>query len=73
MAELRVLSDIDARVWKIEAAPGDIVPVDGVLMILESMKTEIPVEAPKAGRVLQILVREEETVSEGQPLAILDV
>ncbi len=73
MTDLRVLSDIDARVWKIEVAPGDSVAADDVLLILEAMKTEIPVEAPKAGRVKEILVKEEEPVSEGQALLILEV
>jgi len=73
LAELRVLSDLNARVWKIEVAPGDAVAADGTLMILESMKTEIPVDAPRAGRVREILVAEEEAVIEGQVLAILDV
>ena len=73
MAELRVLSDLNARVWKVEVAVGDAVEVDATLLILESMKTEIPVDAPKAGRVREILVAEEEAVVEGQVLAILDV
>lgn len=73
MAELKVLSDLNARVWKIEAAAGDTVAADATLMILESMKTEIPVDAPRAGRVREILVREEEAVVEGQVLAILEV
>lgn len=73
MAELKVLSDLNARVWKIELAVGDAVDAEGTIMILESMKTEIPVDAPKAGRVRQILVAEEEAVVEGQVLAILDV
>lgn len=72
MAEVKVLSDLNAKVWKIEVAVGDAVDADGTLMILESMKTEIPVDAPKAGRVREILVAEEDAVVEGQVLAILD-
>lgn len=72
MAEVKVLSDLNAKVWKIEVAVGDAVDADGTLMILESMKTEIPVDAPKAGRVRAILVAEEDAVVEGQVLAILD-
>jgi len=72
VAEVKVLSDLNAKVWKIEVAVGDAVDADGTLMILESMKTEIPVDAPKAGRVRAILVAEEDAVVEGQVLAILD-
>ena len=73
MTDLRVLSDIDARVWTIEVAPGDFVTAEMTLLVLEAMKTEIPVEAPKAGRVKAILVKAEEPVSEGQALLILEV
>ncbi|MCX7383369.1 MAG: acetyl-CoA carboxylase biotin carboxyl carrier protein subunit [Alphaproteobacteria bacterium] len=73
MTDLRVLSEIDARVWKIEVAPGDSVTADMTLLILEAMKTEIPVEAPRAGRVKEIMVKAEDPVSEGQVLLILEV
>jgi biotin carboxyl carrier protein len=42
------------------------------LMVLESMKMEIPVEAPRAGRVARILIAEADNVFEGQVLAILE-
>lgn len=73
VAELKVLSDLNAKVWKIEVAPGDAVDADATLIILESMKTEIPVDAPKAGTVKAILVKEEDAVEEGQVVAILEV
>ena len=71
MAETKILSDMNARVWKIEVAVGDTVAEGDVLMILESMKTEIPVEATRAGTVAAILVKEEEAVVEDQALVIL--
>jgi acetyl-CoA carboxylase biotin carboxyl carrier protein len=72
MAETQVMSELNARVWKIEVAPGETVAEEDTLLILESMKTEIPVTAPRAGRVKEILVREEEAVTEGQVLAVLE-
>ncbi|MBC7634961.1 MAG: biotin/lipoyl-binding protein [Acetobacteraceae bacterium] len=72
MAETKILSDLNARVWKIEVAVGDSVAEGDVLMILESMKTEIPVEATRAGVVKAILVKEEEPVTEDQALVILE-
>lgn len=67
-----VKSDIAANVWKIEVAVGDRVAADQSLAILESMKMEIPVEAPSAGLVAEILIAEGEAVAEDQPLFRLE-
>ena len=72
MPELKVPSDMTARVFKIEVAVGAEVAAGDTLMILEAMKMEIPVEAPQAGRVASILVAEEGDGVEGQTLAILE-
>ena len=72
MAEIKVPSDINARVFRIEVAVGDAVGAGDTLMILESMKMEIPVEAPRAGRVARILVSEEAEIVEGQDLLVLE-
>ena len=72
MAETKVPSDINARVFRIEVAVGDAVGAGDTLMILESMKMEIPVEAPRAGRVARILVAEEAEIVEGQELLVLE-
>ena len=71
MAELRVRSEIAGSVWKIEVAVGDEVAEDDPLVILESMKMEIPLLAPKAGIVREILVKEGEAVAEGDVAVIL--
>jgi biotin carboxyl carrier protein len=73
MAEIRVASELNAIVWKIEAATGAAVKAGDTLIILEAMKMEIPVAAPRAGTVQTILVREGEQVAEGQMLAILQI
>jgi len=72
VAEIKVPSDINARVFKIEVAVGDTVAAGDTLMILESMKMEIPVEAPQGGRVAKILVAEEGEIEEGQVVAVLE-
>jgi acetyl-CoA carboxylase biotin carboxyl carrier protein len=51
---------------------GQAVEEDDTLMILESMKMEIPITTPASGTVTQILVREGEVVQEGQTVAIID-
>lgn len=71
MARLSVESEVTGSVWKIEVAVGDRVEAGAVLMILESMKMEIPVEAPAAGQVMAIEVALEEAVDEDQCLAVL--
>ena len=67
-----VKAELVGNVWKITAKPGDQVAEDEVLMILESMKMEIPVTAPRAGRVSEIRVKETEVVKEGQVLVVLE-
>jgi biotin carboxyl carrier protein len=71
MAEIRVKSELNAIVWKIEAPAGASVSAGDTLIILEAMKMEIPVAAPRSGTVQTILVNEGQQVAEGQPLAIL--
>ena len=71
MAELRVRSEIAGSVWKIEVAIGDTVAEDDPLLILESMKMEIPLLAPRAGVVKEILVAEGEPIAEGVVAVIL--
>ena len=56
---MKVIAEVAGKVWKIEARPGATLAADDVILILESMKMEIPVEAPCAGRVAEIRVRED--------------
>jgi acetyl-CoA carboxylase biotin carboxyl carrier protein len=71
MPDTKVQSDLNATVWKIEAAAGDSVSEGDTLMILESMKMEIPVTAPRDGTVKSIDVAEQQAVVEGETLAVL--
>jgi acetyl-CoA carboxylase biotin carboxyl carrier protein len=72
MADLRVKSEIAGSVWKIEVAVGDRVAADDPLIVLESMKMEIPLLAPRAGVVKQILVSEGEQIGEGDDAVVLE-
>jgi biotin carboxyl carrier protein len=67
-----VEAQITGNVWKIEKAVGDSVAEEDVILILESMKMEIPVEAPCAGRLAEIRVRDGENVEEGAVLAVIE-
>ena len=72
MAKIEVKSEITGKVWKIETKPGDMLAEDDPILILESMKMEIPVMAPTDGKLIEILVAEEDTVEEEQVIAIMD-
>jgi acetyl-CoA carboxylase biotin carboxyl carrier protein len=61
-----------ANVWKVSVSPGDTVKDGDTLVILESMKTEIPVEAPHDGTITEVLVTEGGSVAEGDVIAVLD-
>ena len=66
-----VNAHITGTVWKIEVKVGDAVAEGQAVVILESMKMEMPVEAPAAGVVTAILVKEGAAVEEGAPLVEL--
>ena len=72
MARLEVTTEVTGNVWKIEVNAGDDLAAEDVIMILESMKMEIPVEAPSAGKLVEILVQEEDSVNEDQVVAIIE-
>ncbi len=70
MAEVE--AHITGTVWKIEVAVGDSVDEGDTVVILESMKMEMPVEAEDSGTVKEISVEEGQAVSEGDTLVVLE-
>jgi acetyl-CoA carboxylase biotin carboxyl carrier protein len=68
---VEVEAQVTGNVWKIERKVGDSVSEEDVLLIIESMKMEIPVEAPCKGRVEEILVEEGQSIEEGDVLVLL--
>ena len=72
----RHMPDIEAHitgtVWKIEVAVGDEVADGDTVVILESMKMEMPVEAEDDGKVAAIKCEEGQSVQEGDVLVVLD-
>ena len=67
-----VEAHITGTVWKIEVAVGDTVEEGDTVLVLESMKMEMPVEAEEDGTVAEILVEEGQPVSEGDQLVVLE-
>ena len=67
-----IKAHITGTVWKIEVKPGDTVEEGTVVVILESMKMEMPVEAEEEGKVAEILCKEGQAVTEGEALVRLE-
>ncbi len=67
-----VKAHITGVVFQVTSKPGDSVAAGDPVIVLESMKMEIPVEAPRAGKVKEIRVAEGQTVQEGDTVAVLD-
>ena len=67
-----VIAEMVANVWQVVAAEGQRVSEGDTLVILESMKMEIPVVAPLDGRVREIRVKPEDVVQEGDVLAVVE-
>jgi len=69
---IEVRAEMAANVWQVLVEAGQSVGVGAELVILESMKMEIPVEAPVAATVAEVRVAPESTVQEGDVLVVLD-
>jgi biotin carboxyl carrier protein len=67
----KVRSEVTGSVWKLEVALGQAVSEGDTLLVVESMKMEIPISAPAAGVVAEILVAEGEAVADDQLVIIL--
>ena len=72
MATEELKSEVTGAVWKIKMQVGDAAAEGDIVMIMESMKMEIPVVVEDAGVLKGILVKEGESVTEGQCVAILE-
>ncbi|MCW2714312.1 MAG: biotin/lipoyl-binding carrier protein [Frankiales bacterium] len=65
-------AEMAANVWKVEVTVGQLVDADDVLLILESMKMEIPLWSPVRGRVTSVAVAPGDVVAEGQTLVVVE-
>ncbi len=72
MAECEAKSEVTGSVWKIVTEVGQKIEAGDTIMIIESMKMEIPVIAEESGTIKAFLVKEETPVSEGQTVAVLE-
>ncbi len=72
MAAIDIPAPMSGSVLEVLVKPGDAVRARQDVLVLESMKMEIPVECPEAGTVAEVLVAPEENVEEGQTLLRVD-
>ena len=72
MADYEAKSEVTGSVWKIVAQPGQALEPGDTIMIIESMKMEIPVIAEDGGTVKELLVAEGESIAEGAVVARLE-
>jgi acetyl-CoA carboxylase biotin carboxyl carrier protein len=68
---MKVVAEVAGKVWKIEARPGAQLGADDTILILESMKMEIPVVAPRAGKLAELCVKEGDMLNEGDVVAVM--
>jgi acetyl-CoA carboxylase biotin carboxyl carrier protein len=72
VATTKLKAEITGNVWKIVAQIGENVEAEQTILIIESMKMEIPAVSPVKGRIKELLVKEGQEVSEGQELALIE-
>lgn len=73
MPRIELKAEVTGNVWKVLATAGSRMEADDAVLIVESMKMEIPVTTERAGTVIEIKVAEGEPVQDGQVVAILEV
>lgn len=72
MPHIDVHSEVTGKVWKLLIQPGATVAAEDTILIVESMKMEIPVVSPGAGTLAEVLVGEGDSVEDGQVVARLE-
>ena len=71
MRKVELLSEVTGSVWKVLVQPGQSVEEDEPILLIESMKMEIPVVATESGVIQLILAQEGEAVAEGDVVAVI--
>ena len=68
---IQVFAEVTGTVWTVEVQPGQVVSEGDTLLIVESMKMEIPVTAPSTGAVTEVLVAQGDMVEDGQCVVVM--
>lgn len=69
---IKITSEIAGQVWKLLAQKGDELATDAPIVILESMKMEIPILAPTAGKIIELHVAEKDMIAEDQLICVIE-
>lgn len=69
---MKVVTEVAGKVWRLEAQAGTKLAADDTILIMESMKMEIPVLAPVAGTLRALLVKEGDALNEGDAVAEIE-
>jgi acetyl-CoA carboxylase biotin carboxyl carrier protein len=72
MSRYELKAEVTGSIWKIETTVGQTLEQEHTVLIIESMKMEIPLVAEDGGTLIEICVNEGDSVSEGQVLAIIE-
>lgn len=72
MTQVTVKAEVSGTVFRVEVAPGELVSAGATLILVESMKMEIPVQAPRSGRVSALFVAQGQVVGEGDALLTIE-
>ena len=72
MKSARITTEVAGTVWKIVAKQGATLVAGDVILIMESMKMEIPIEAPRAGVLAELLVAEGDVLNEDDAVAVIE-
>ncbi|HEV2610285.1 MAG TPA: acetyl-CoA carboxylase biotin carboxyl carrier protein subunit [Noviherbaspirillum sp.] len=72
MPTVQIEAEVSGIVCKVVASAGQAVAFDDTIVVIESMKMEIPVGAPSGGQLVAVTVAEGDTVTEGQVIATLE-
>lgn len=72
MAHIKIISDVTGKVWKLQMSEGTQIREEDSILIVESMKMEIPVVSTGNGRLIKILVKEGDSVEDGQIVALIE-
>lgn len=73
MPKVELLADVTGSVWKVLKEVGQTVQADEPILLIESMKMEIPLVSEKPGKIVSISVSEGDAVNEGQAIVEIDV
>lgn len=72
MKTARIATEVAGTVWKVVAQKGAALAAGDVILIMESMKMEIPIEMPRAGTLVEVLVAEGDVLRENDPVAVIE-